>query len=1172
MAQIGLRVYDREIESMIDRGQIDEAIAHSKHILKEFPKHIETYRLLGKCYLESQRYIEAADILQRVLSVYPDDFISHIGMSIICEDENNLEKAIWHMERALEVQPSNSAVNSELRRLMTLRDGAEPSKVHLSQGAYIRMCVKSGLHEQAIAEAKSALSKEPQRIDLDLILARMYSETGQKSSALDQLTIILNKLPYCYDANLLMVQILVSTNRTGESITYKDRLIAIDPYYAFVSAESPSPDLVLDDAVSVEKNEWQYSDDDTQRHTKILGQDWQDAKGPLATSGVTTKSFNQDSLPTELSDESMIPSVEELMMAGAAEQVLESQQSEYEEEKTQEFKELRQEPAPVLEPSPTIPESEVLPQAEVITETQIEEPKLEESATQEIPDWMKAAGWMPSDGQVEEAPAVENLPSEPVPTNEIPEWIKTMAPVESAPSPEELAQESEKMELLEKILPGTPESTMKENSEPLVAGTGSGFDGLRSQESTGSEITFESLGIPQQPEPVMPEPVQESAASSTDEAPDWMNLAQVSEQAEPTPILENTPEPSLPVWMSLDDAMEEEKLEFPDQKSLASLAEQTGETIEPTAGSELPDWLNSNQSQTSESQVSSMPEEFQTSQEMVASEAPDIYSSSTREEESLPTWMAPADGVAAAASFQTDEDIPEWLREEEPFPSENPSISDETLISTPISMIDANSGKVEPSAPHENTEIPDWLKEVNTDQNLVLSIPDEDILPEWAKPSASPEQQGAVIPESVVESFIAASVLPSSEEPKPSESEQQGINISELASFTQPSAEEPVSSQGLDSLLDQLSQGGFVNQNPPVENAEEAAPVAETSSAAFDLRSDLLQQEDSPFIDTDTYEEDEPRVDETLVSKPFIEFEKQVEPQSTSDTPNEVLPEIGEPLPQTDVSQPVEVEPAISDLDYVQGQQEAGQFVQPIMESEVLDQQIPDDTLDITADIDIESWLNSLQEENVIPGVEPTNLAKEQGEDIQNEIFQQFPQTEVVEPAKSNNDLPPADTAPLVGYADEVKLGGGISPLDELEEAGHFQSLPPVEDLVESLRPEEIIQPTESAVVKVEEIVQTSIPVLIETTDQKVPQTYEEWLDSANSSISDGNLDEAITVFESLIKRGDNLELTIQNLRSAVYRFPSEVSVWQVLGDGYAKSNRLQEALDAYTKAEELIR
>ncbi len=266
--------------------------------------------------------MEAADILQRVLSVYPDDFISHIGMSIICEDENNLEKAIWHMEQSLEVQPSNSAVNSELRRLLTLRDGSEPSKVHLSQGAYIRMCVKSGLHEQAIAEAKSALSKEPQRIDLDLILAKMYSETGQQSNALDQLTIILNKLPYCYDANLLMSQILLASNRSSELKTYTDRLIAIDPYYAFVNSDSPTPDLVPDDAVSIEKSEWQYEDDDTQRHTKILGTDWQDAKGPLASSGVTTKSFNQDTLPTDLSDENMIPSVEGVVMAGLVEQVV----------------------------------------------------------------------------------------------------------------------------------------------------------------------------------------------------------------------------------------------------------------------------------------------------------------------------------------------------------------------------------------------------------------------------------------------------------------------------------------------------------------------------------------------------------------------------------------------------------------------------------------------------------------------------------------------------------------------------------------------------------------------------------------------------------------------------------------------------------------------------------
>ena len=60
MAKIALRAYNQEIEELIEHGQIDEAIAHCRHILKTLPKHVATYRLLGKSYLESQRYGDAA--------------------------------------------------------------------------------------------------------------------------------------------------------------------------------------------------------------------------------------------------------------------------------------------------------------------------------------------------------------------------------------------------------------------------------------------------------------------------------------------------------------------------------------------------------------------------------------------------------------------------------------------------------------------------------------------------------------------------------------------------------------------------------------------------------------------------------------------------------------------------------------------------------------------------------------------------------------------------------------------------------------------------------------------------------------------------------------------------------------------------------------------------------
>ena len=75
MTTISLRSYTREVEALIDQGAADEAVKHCKHILKFHPKHVDTYRLLGRAYLESKRYGEAADIFQRVLAVIPDDFV-----------------------------------------------------------------------------------------------------------------------------------------------------------------------------------------------------------------------------------------------------------------------------------------------------------------------------------------------------------------------------------------------------------------------------------------------------------------------------------------------------------------------------------------------------------------------------------------------------------------------------------------------------------------------------------------------------------------------------------------------------------------------------------------------------------------------------------------------------------------------------------------------------------------------------------------------------------------------------------------------------------------------------------------------------------------------------------------------------------------------------------------
>jgi tetratricopeptide (TPR) repeat protein len=79
-------------------------------------------------------------------------------------------------------------------------------------------------------------------------------------------------------------------------------------------------------------------------------------------------------------------------------------------------------------------------------------------------------------------------------------------------------------------------------------------------------------------------------------------------------------------------------------------------------------------------------------------------------------------------------------------------------------------------------------------------------------------------------------------------------------------------------------------------------------------------------------------------------------------------------------------------------------------------------------------------------------------------------------------------------------------------------------------------------------------------------------LSQAKAELDRGDIPEALLHYGKLIKRGKNLEEIIRDLSDSLYRYPVEVNIWQALGDAYMRANRLKEALDAYNKAEELIR
>ena len=246
MATLSLRAYNHEIDSLIEQNRFDEAIGHCRHILSKFPKHIDTYRILGKAYLENGQNSNAADIFQRVLSSVPDDFIAHVGMSVIREEEGNLAASVLHMENAFENQPYNSEIQLELKRLYGKRDGIEPPKVRLTQGALARIYIQGDMVKQGISELRSVIKENPNRYDLKSLLMESYLENNQLANAIDLASNILKKYPYNLSANRILARSLKTHDQPKEMSICIKRLYALSPYEAYISQHAPTIDQVPD--------------------------------------------------------------------------------------------------------------------------------------------------------------------------------------------------------------------------------------------------------------------------------------------------------------------------------------------------------------------------------------------------------------------------------------------------------------------------------------------------------------------------------------------------------------------------------------------------------------------------------------------------------------------------------------------------------------------------------------------------------------------------------------------------------------------------------------------------------------------------------------------------------------------------------------------------------------
>lgn len=253
MPTIALRAYLEEINALLQMDAPAGAVAHCRQILKAFPKTVAVYRLLGNALYSAGDFNRARDVYERFLSAIPEDALAHKRIGAILALRGSLDQALWHTQRAFELQPGNRQLRTQLQELHNRRSGTAPTPVHLTRSALARIYLHNQYYSETINEARAALTQDPGRSDLLLVLAEALLNTGKLIEAANACNLVLRRLPYCFSANLIVWRIVAQESRREEAEGYRHRLCDLDPYFIYVEHPKMHPEEAPAELVLVER-------------------------------------------------------------------------------------------------------------------------------------------------------------------------------------------------------------------------------------------------------------------------------------------------------------------------------------------------------------------------------------------------------------------------------------------------------------------------------------------------------------------------------------------------------------------------------------------------------------------------------------------------------------------------------------------------------------------------------------------------------------------------------------------------------------------------------------------------------------------------------------------------------------------------------------------------------
>jgi protein O-mannosyl-transferase len=235
--------------ALLQKGQVNEAIAQWQQALEIKPNYADPYNSLGNALLQKGRPAEAITQFQMALQINPDYEAAHYNLGNALLQQGNLDEAITQFQTALQINSGDAAAHNNLGDALLQKGNldeaifqfravlqSEPDLAATAGGPGNILFPKGGM-DNAIAHSQMALQTDPDYAPADYAAAHynLGNALLQKGSVDDAITQFQNTLqsgPGTAEVYNNLGSALLQKGRAAEAIAQFQMALQINPAYA----------------------------------------------------------------------------------------------------------------------------------------------------------------------------------------------------------------------------------------------------------------------------------------------------------------------------------------------------------------------------------------------------------------------------------------------------------------------------------------------------------------------------------------------------------------------------------------------------------------------------------------------------------------------------------------------------------------------------------------------------------------------------------------------------------------------------------------------------------------------------------------------------------------------------------------------------------------------------